>query len=408
VITRRLAMKQFLAAGAGVAMARSLKAEEKPADTGAVVRGNTAFGLDLYGQLRSRSGNLFLSPFSISTALGMTYAGMRNRTAEQTAKALYFTLPPAELHAAFGKLQRALNAGDPAKRGYELSVANALWGQKGYPWKNEFLELTKENYGAGLIEVDFAAAEEARKTINAWVEKQTRDKIKDLIPSGVLDALTRLVLTNAIYFKGNWDRQFKKDFTRDADFFVAPDAPVKAPMMHQTGDYRLAQSPELQVLELPYVGKELAMLVLLPKKRDGLADLEKSLTAEKLEGWVGQLRNQSDLPVFLPRFKYTAEFQLNDALKALGMTDAFEFGKADFGGLNGGKEELKISAVLHKAFVDVNEEGTEAAAATAVVVKTLSARVGPVFRADHPFLFLIRDSRTGGVLFLGRVTDPTK
>ncbi len=368
-----------------------------------LVRGNNQFALELYAKLREKDGNLFFSPYSISTALGMTYAGARGNTAKQMAATLHFTQSQDTLHTVFGLLIKQIN-GDGKPRGYELYTANALWLQSDYHFLPGFLKLTRPNYGAELREVDFKGASEAtRQTINAWVEKQTKDRIKELLKAGILDEQTRLVLTNAIYFKGNWASQFKKEATRDEPFLVAADKKVNVPMMHQKADCKYFDTAKLQLLEMPYEGKDLSMVVLLPKEADGLADLEKSLTMN-LQNWLVRL-HKSDVEVALPKFQATSEFRLDKALIDMGMKDAFDIGTADFSGMTGSRD-LYIKAVVHKAFVDVNEEGTEAAAATAVVENKNSPRVTPSFRADHPFLFLIRDTRYGSILFLGRVTNP--
>jgi serpin B len=267
------------------------------------------------------------------------------------------------------------------------------------------VKLNKENYGAGLKEVDFAAdAEGARKTINAWVEKETKEKIKELLRPGVVGSDTRLVLTNAIYFKGDWARQFKKDATREEEFRLGGGKGVRAPLMRQRRTFGYLDGGTFQALEMPYAGKDLSMVVLLPKKLDGLPDLEKSLTPDDLVGWLKRLREQ-EVDVALPRFKLTAEFELKPVLSSLGMPLAFTAGKADFSGVDGSRK-LFLSAVVHKAFVDVNEQGTEAAAATGVVARATAVHVTPVFRADHPFVFLIRDRRSDSVLFLGRLANP--
>ncbi len=415
----------------------AVKAE--PAEVARQVEGNAAFALDLYAKLaadKKQAGkNLFLSPYSISSALAMTYAGARGNTAAEMKKTLRFALEDEKLHAAFASLTGGMNAGDSKTRGYELAVANALWGQKGYKFLDPFIQLNRELYGAGLNDVDFKGdTEGARQTINAWVEKQTRDKIKDLLKPGVLNDLTRLVLTNAIYFKGDWASQFDKKQTGDQDFFVGSADSIKVPTMYQSHGFRMVTgsfgsnevepargewpepdaekkpAPDFQAIELPYKGEELSMVVLLPGKKDGLADLEKAMTASRLAGWIAGLRGAPEAEkvlVYLPKFKVTAEFMLKDALAGLGMKDAFDPRAADFSGMNGAVHDLYISAVVHKAFVDVNEEGTEAAAATAVVMVTASAKPPPpVFRADHPFVFLIRDNRSGSVLFMGRVANP--
>ena len=274
--------------------------------------------------------------------------------------------------------------------------------------RKTFSKLTKDSYGAGLKEVDFAVATEAaRREINAWVEKQTHDKIKELIKPKAINQATKLVLTNAIYFKGDWNSQFKKDQTRNEAFTDGGDVKIKTPMMHQTEKFKYLDADTLQVLEMPYAGKELSMVVLLPKKVDGLADLEKSLTAEKLAGWLGKVHEQTVI-VSLPKFKTTSAFGLVENLKALGMKKAFVLPGANFSGIDG-REDLFISAVIHKAFVDVNEEGTEAAAATAIILGGGGPPpMIPEFRADHPFVFLIRDTRNDNVLFLGRIVNPAK
>jgi RNA polymerase sigma factor (sigma-70 family) len=382
-------------------------AAKTKADRPAVVKGNTEFALDLYGRLRTADGNLFYSPYSISTALAMTYAGARADTAEQMAKALHFTLEQDRLHPGFAALHKELN-GDGPKRGYQLSGANTLWGHKDIDFRNEFLATIQANYDGGLHLVDFIGArEEARRTMNAWVEKQTREKIKDLIKESHLTLWTRLVLTNAIYFKGDWARQFPKGATREGPFQVTTDKQVKVPLMHQTARFKHLDNGTFQILELPYQGNDLSMIVLLPKKVDGLADLEKSLTPATLAECLPKLREE-EVIVTLPKFKVTAELDLKEQLSALGMPLAFDRDKADFTGMAENPDgNLYIFKVVHKAFVDVDEEGTEAAAATAVVINIYkSARQEAVFRADHPFLFLIRDNRSGSVLFLGRLVNP--
>ena len=374
----------------------------------AVVKGNNAFALDLYAKLSARDGNLFFSPYSISTALAMTYAGARGDTAKQMAKALHLGPNGKPLHDAFGELVSYLNAAGK-KKGYQLSVANALWAQKGYRFLDDYLTLVTGTYEAGLSNLDFAkATEAARKTINKWVEKKTQDKIKDLFKPGTLNAASRMVLTNAIYFKGDWASQFDKENTNDLPFHLAaPEgkpAQVDVPMMLQTAKFKYAETDKLQALELPYGRGDLSMIVLLPRQVDGLGHLEKALSSENLSGWLSKLRKRK-VTVFLPKFKMTSEFNLNKTLSSMGMTDAFT-DKADFSGMDGTRY-LFIQAVVHKAFVDVNEEGTEAAAATGIGVGVMMAPEPPaVFRADHPFVFLIRDKSTDSILFLGRVMNP--
>jgi serpin B len=401
----------FILAVAMTAVAGVLATENPAKSAGAnkeiIMAGNSAFALELYAKLRGQEGNLFLSPYSISTALAMTYAGARGQTASQMAQVLHFptSMDRGQFGSEVGQIIKDLN-----KRGrkgaYSLTVANALWGQKGYGFLKEFLKSTETNYGGRLNEVDFVAATEAaRKTINTWVEKQTKDKIKDLIPPGVLDSMTRLVLTNAIYFKGNWASQFKESQTQDAPFTLADGSEIQAPTMNQTGRFGYMETETFQGLELPYVKDELSMIILLPKAHDGLGELEKTLTAENLSQWLGKLFRR-EVIVSIPKFKATSQFSLASVLASMGMKDAFTQ-DADFSGMDG-KKDLFISAVIHKAYVDVNEEGTEAAAATGVAMKltSLGPSETPVFRADHPFLFLIRDNHTNAILFLGRLMNP--
>ncbi|MFH0939394.1 MAG: sigma-70 family RNA polymerase sigma factor [Planctomycetota bacterium] len=386
-------------------------AKATPDELAAVSRGNNQFALDLFAKLQTTKGNLFFSPYSVSTALGMTWAGTRGETAKQMTKALSFSLQPERQHAAFAALIQSLNAEttkDGKKRGFQLSVANRLFGQKGYSFVPEFLALNKNLYGAPLQELDFKKeTEAARLTINKWVEEKTREKIKDLIPQGQLTPDVKLVLTNAIYFKGLWTSPFKKKLTQDAPFTLAGGAKVQAPMMQKTLDAGYFEiEGRLQALELPYEGNEISMVVLLPATADGLSDLENDLTADNLKAWTGHIQ-KTEVEVSLPRFKITwGTFDLVPNLKSLGMTDAFDDKKADFTGMTTHKD-LSIGLVLHKAFVDVYEEGTEAAAATAVVGWITGPKHMPkIFCADRPFRFLIREKATGSILFLGRMADP--
>jgi serpin B len=389
-----------------VLLVSSAPAGEKTDDINALVEGNNEFAFDLYGILKKEDGNIFFSPYSISSALGMTYGGARGNTALEMEKALNFTLGNKATHPAFAQLNDRLE--DIQKSGdVQLAVANSLWPQKDYTFLPEYISLTKKHYGAKITALDFKGdTEGSRKVINKWVEDKTRDRIKDLIARGVLDPMTRLVLVNAIYFKGNWEHQFKAERTEKKPF-ITRGGKVRVPMMTQTRDFNYAETDGVQLLELPYVGNELSMLVILPKENVNLADVERELTAERLESWKNQLRMRK-VRVLLPKFKMTwGAFEMSAALKALGMVDAFS-GKADFSGMDG-THWLSIAAVLHKAFVEVNEEGTEAAAATAVVMGlTAVAAPPPVFNADHPFLFLIQEKETGSILFMGRVMDPSE
>ncbi len=386
-----------------------------PADFAAAVKGNNRFALDLYSRLAAekKGKNFFCSPFSVSSALAMTAAGARGKTAAQMKKALRFTLKDENLHPAIGALVYDLNAAGEKDK-FQLSVANALWGGKGHRFLPAFVSLNKQCYGAGLNTVDFKKdTEGARKTINSWVEKQTGDRIKELLARGILDKSTRLVLTNAVYFKGDWISKFEKKETKDAPFHLTARKSVKVPTMFQDGVFGYRKEKGFKLLELPYVGRQLSMIVLLPEEVDGLAALEKALTAKKLDDWIDHVYPRR-VKIYLPRFRMTSAFSLAKPLAALGMIDAFTM-KADFSGMDGlapdNPDSLFISAVVHKAFVEVNEEGSEAAAATAVVMRPKNGSShGPpppeVFRADHPFLFLIRDRKSGSILFIGRAANP--
>lgn len=378
---------------------------QMPNDVATIVKGNNAFALDLYSQVREQRGNLSFSPYSISTALAMTYAGARHETAAQMAKVLRFPLAPERLHPAFTKLITDLSTSD--RNSYQLAQANRLWGQKNYIFLDTFLSITRNDYGAELEKVDFVnATEEARRTINTWVAKKTQEKIQDLLPNGILNPLTRLVLTNAIYFNGTWLTPFNPQKTANQPFNITPTQQIDVPTMHlpATEAVGMAELDGLKVLEMPYVGSRLSMIILLPDKADGLSQLEQRLKWENLQKWLSSV-STSDEPVqvSLPKFKVTGEFELKQPLSQLGMSSAFS-DTADFSGMNG-KKDLFLSAVVHKTFVSVNESGTEAAGATGVVVG-LRGGGGKRFQANHPFIFLIRDRKSESILFLGRVMNP--
>jgi serpin B len=402
------AMAQPVAGGAAAEPAAS---EAGGGEVKNAVQGNTAFALDLYAQLRTGEGNLAVSPYSISTALAMTYVGARGETAEQMAKVLHFGADVQRLSAVFAELEKTLKAGGGQGKAAggtpgSLDVANALWGQKGERFEDGFLAVTKEFFGAGFHQLDFVkAAEASRKEINYWVAEQTRQKIQELLKSGDIDAGTMLVLTNAVYFKAKWLNTFNPKETRPGQFHTGKGETVTVPMMFQQHAFPWAAGEDCDVVEMPYGGERLAMVMLLPKKVDGLADLEKSLTPEKLEEWLGRLRPET-VRVRMPRFKFGCRFGLADTLAKMGMADAFRLEAADFSGMNGRRHDLYISRVIHQVEMEVNEEGTEAAAATAVTMLRGAPPKTPMFNADHPFVFVIRDRQTGSILFMGHVVDP--
>ncbi len=376
-----------------------------------LVDGNSAFAFDLYQVLRQTGTNLFYSPYSISEALAMTYAGARGETEKDMAEALNFTLSQGRLHPAFNSLDLQLKQrGEGAKgkddEGFRLHVVNAIWGQKDYEFLEEFLDVLAQNYGVGLRILDFInETEQSRVTINDWVSEQTEERIKDLIPQGVINHLTRLVLTNAIYFNAAWQYPFNENATSDGLFHLIDGSDVTVPMMRQTEFFSYKEGTDYQAVELPYDGKELSMVILLPKP--GQFDtFEAKLDAESFESIIDKLETH-EVALTMPKFEYESSFGLKPALITLGMGVAFTE-DADFSGMNGGRD-LLIQDVLHKAFVSVDEAGTEAAAATAVIVGLTSAPVQPVeVRIDRPFIFLIRDIPTDSIIFIGRVLNPAK
>ncbi|XP_067303940.1 leukocyte elastase inhibitor-like isoform X2 [Pseudorasbora parva] len=412
---------------------------------------NTQFSLNLFKKISggNASGNVFYSPVSISSALAMVALGARGNTAAQMIKVLGFTNPhkpdaatpahptqmpsmtqqtkkseiPAELkkcptlpglktedeiHSSFKKFMSELNKpGVP----YALSIANRLYGEQSYQFVEKFLNDAKIYYEAGLEKVDFKTkSEAARVNINKWVEKKTQEKIKDLVPQGAVNAMTRLVLVNAIYFKGNWEKQFPKEATKDGQFKLNKNQTKPVKMMHQKAQFPLAFIPEInsQVLELPYVGKNLSMLIILPNEMEdsttGLQKLEKALTYEKLMQWTKPSNmRQQELQVSLPRFKMEEKYDMKTLLISMGMEDVFDETKVNLSGMTSTKD-LVLSKVIHKAFVEVNEEGTEAAAATGAIVAIRS--FPQMFNADHPFLFFIRHNPSNAILFYGRFCSP--
>jgi len=364
---------------------------------------NNAFGFDLFQRIvdSNQGKNVFLSPYSISSALAMTYAGARGKTAQEMADTLRYGDASDVIHTSFQTLAEDLQKA--GQKGCRLYVANALWGQQDYSFQKEFLGLVDRYYDGGFNTVDYiGATAKARKRINQWIMQHTAEKIKELIARGDIDVDTRVVLTNAIYFKGGWAQRFIEQKTRKSTFWLESGKAVDVPMMANSGEYAYAEPEDtLQVLELPYEGEALSMVVLLPRK--GLRALECDLTTETLAGWLSAM-HQMEIELFLPKFKFQSKFYLKETLKTMGMHDAFDE-RADFSAMTG-RKDLYIGKVIHQADIEVNEEGTEAAAATAVVMQRKSAPQRVVFRADHPFIFLIRHKPTGTILFMGKVMNP--
>ncbi|MBW2988631.1 serpin family protein, partial [Candidatus Woesearchaeota archaeon] len=370
-----------------------------------VVRANNQFAFELYSELvKSHEDNLFFSPYSVSAALAITYEGARSTTADEMRAVLHFP-DLAILRPNFAAIYNELNKGNQE---YELRTGNALWVQQDFPLLEDYTSTVERYYGAKAANLDFVhETEKSRQTINSFIEEQTNGRIRELIPQGYLDVMTRLVITNAIYFKGNWQWEFNRKETRKMDFKVSPEKTVKVDMMHmkpEKVEFNYADLEDLQILELPYKGEKLSMLILLPKGE--FKALEATLTIEKLNEYKSKLQKTKLDGIYIPKFEFNTKYTLNDALQALGMEKAFTPG-ADFSGMTG-KRDLFISAVLHQAFVKVDEKGTEAAAATAVIMKVTAVRIQKIFRADHPFIFIIQDKTNGNILFMGRVVNPNE
>lgn len=386
-----------------LSLAVALVSCTRAAETESVVEGNTAFGIDLYAALSGTSGNLFFSPYSISTCLAMTYAGARGDTERQISQVLHFGTNQNHFHASFGELQRRLDEGNKRK-GIQLDIANALWAQQGEAFLSPFLQIARNNYQADVKRADFNNADLVAGEINSWVAKKTADKIQQVLPPDSVDPLTRLVLVDAVYFKGAWAAVFDKASTSIQSFHRATDSEVDVPFMTQSSFVYYTETNDFQALELPYKGNQLSMLIVLSRQIGGLRQLEKQLSPTFVDDLLAQLKRQS-VDILLPKFKMKYSVSLNDTLANMGMPDAFG-SRADFSGLDGTKS-LYVSRLFHKAWLDVTEEGTEAAAATSEAFSLRGGeRTKPVFCANHPFVFMIRDNRSGSLLFMGRLADP--
>lgn len=377
-------------------------------DVSSIVNVNNQFAFELYSKYKSTKGNIFFSPYSISSVMAMAYEGAKGKTADEIQAVFHFPKDEALRRESFLTVNKQFNKKD---KKYELHTANALWAQKGYKFLDDYFKSIGEYYGGNVTSLDFVnEAEASRFTINSWVEKQTNDKIKDLIPEGALNSLIRLVLTNAVYFKADWANPFLEYATRDEDFRLTPAGSIKVKMMRSDiqAYYNYAETDRLQILELPYKENELSMLILLPKN-DDLGTIEQSLDDKILLQLKSKLEPQKVM-ISLPKFKFEAKYFISEGLKEMGMPTAF-IPAADFSGMTG-RRDLYIDWIIHQAFVSVDEKGTEAAAATGMGARVTSAgerpKVVKIFKADHPFIFLIQENATGAILFAGRVSDPTK
>jgi serpin B len=371
---------------------------------------NNTFALDLYQSLRAPDGNLIYSPYSISLALAMTYAGTRGETESQIAQTMHFP-PQDKLHSSLNALDLELaqrgKSGSKDETPLQLNIANAVWAEQTFPFLKDYLDVIAQNYGAGIQLADFIHQHEAiRKEINGWVSNKTNDKIQDLIPGGVLDPSTKMVLVNAIYFKADWLYQFDPNDTKDAPFHLLDGPDVQVKMMSQSlFGVPYLQGDGYQAVELPYQGESAAMDIIVPDEGN-FSEFESTLDAQKLNEILRSMQPSGGMELELPKFSFSKDFDLKEHLTAMGMSDAFDPDRADFSGMTGGRD-LYIDTVLHKAFVAVDEKGTEAAAATAVIMAPTSAMLPDVtLTIDHPFIFVIRDRPSGQILFVGRVLNP--
>jgi len=366
------------------------------------------FAFELYGQYKNTNDNVFFSPYSISSALEMTYEGARGKTAGEMQSVFHFNTDPNIRISSFAKLYSEIN---PKNASYQLSTANALWAQKSYPFNVDYLKTIETYYGGKATNLDFIAdTEGSRKTINSWVSSKTNDKIPELFAPGTLDQSTRMVLTNAVYFKGKWSDPFDKYGTQQKDFTTAAGTKTSASTMHKQSNFEYAENINYQAISLPYENNDLSMVILLPKTGK-MAETEKNLSLAEFSK-INKSLNSELVDVSLPKFKFDTSYDMNDTLSSMGMPTAFDASNADFSGMDGTKN-LYIGIVIHKAYVNVDEEGTEAAAATGVGMKAASVipteTVQPkIFNADHPFIFAIMHNQSGSILFMGKVNDPTK
>jgi len=394
-------------------LAREINPMVDDAQLQTLAQDNTAFALEFFNQLRDADGNIIFSPFSLSLALSMTLAGAERSTEQAMLDALQMNLPENEVHAVFNALLFAIEEsqelGQDEMEGdqFQLNIANSIWGQADYIFKEDFLDILAQHYGAGIYSVDFRQnPESARNAINDWVAEETEEKIEDLIPSGAIDPLTRLVLANAIYFNGSWLHPFSQNATAQAPFYTLDGSEISVDMMKLYGErFLYHQGQNYQALNLPYLSSDFVMTLMVPDA-GAYDDFEASLTLEGLsEMLAGMSFERVDLE--MPKFDFESSVDANDPLIALGMGDAFDPDRADFSGITD-EEELMITDVLHKATITVDEEGTEAAAATAVIIGVTSAMPDePISLViDRPFMFMIRHLRTNTILFMGRVVQP--
>jgi len=369
-----------------------------------IIEGNNKFAFDLYFNLKDKEGNIFFSPFSISSAFLICYEGSRGNTKKEIEDAFGFPSKEEIRRPNFAEILNEINKKD---KKYILNTANALWIQKDYKILNEYKEIVKKYYDSEIQNVDFIKeGEKSRRIINSWVEEKTNGKIKDLIPEGGVDVLTRAIITNAIYFKGKWLKKFDEKNTYEGDFYISENEKIKVFMMKMEREiFNYYEDEKVQVLEIPYDGNEISFFIFLPKSFD-INSINDYLNYDKFKE-IKEKMVKEEIDIHIPKFKIETKYFLNDVLYEIGIKDAFSDIKADFSGITG-KKELFISKVLHKAYALVNEEGTEAAAATGIVMEITSVRPRKVFKADHPFVFIIHENKYGNILFFGRIIKPEK
>ncbi|MDR3521592.1 MAG: serpin family protein [Acidocella sp.] len=383
-----------------------------------LTQAENATAVDLYGKLKAQPGNLFFSPSSISTAMGMVFAGAKGDTAGEIAAALHLNLlsaSNADLRSVFLRAEaQQIAANNTASTGFELHEANAMWAAANYPFSKAYINSIQTSFGAALKPTDFSNEPDARANINNWVAAQTNNKIQDLIGPGILTADTRMVLTNAIYFKSDWEKSFEKSDTYKQMFHVEPGTDVSVDMMHDTDSYALTTAPGVKILQVSYRFGTTALVVILPDDNAGLPAIEAGLTAAQLNTWLAGGQDTL-VALTLPKFTTSGAFDLNHVLMMLGINKAFSESQADLTDIaNVPGHPLYVGSVIHQAYVDVDETGTEAAAATAVTMMATAAAPSPVtiqpvpFVADHPFLYLIRNNQTGEILFMGRMANPAE
>jgi serine protease inhibitor len=387
--------------------------EEALSDMETLTRDNNVFAFKMYERLKKGDKNLFFSPYSLSSALAMVYAGARGETEKQMTEALCFTLGQQKLHSSFKALDSQLMGTEEDRQYVVLNIANSLWSQRGYKLQDSFLNEIKTHYGASVNTVDFKGAPLlAVKDINQWAVEKSKGIFKDLISADQIDKTTRLILINAAYFKGNWNDRFEAQLTKDAPFHLSSQKSVQIPMMNQNNDFDCAEFASFQMIELPYQGSDISMFVLLPKEIDGIQNLEAQISTKNLKQWMEKLKEREVILSF-PKFKMTFHLELKRYLKAIGMVEAFDDSRANFSGISENRREpLYLQEAIQRAYINVDERGTEAAALTYLTAfggaaPTQSPPLPVVFKADHPFVYLIQDKKTGAILFMGRIMDPT-